>query len=89
MLTGLVGVAQQGLLLGADPRAGPVLHPRGDGELVAQVLGHHRGGDVGRPAPVEAVDEVAVPPAVRQQGRRPIGGGAGGGEEVRAARRRS
>lgn len=66
-----------------------MLHPGGDGELVRQVLGYHPVWDLGRLVSVEAEDKVAVPPAVRQERGRPIGGGAGGGEQVRAARRGS
>jgi len=84
--TGLVGVAEQRLLLGPGPGAGPVLHPGGDGELVREVLGDHPVRDVGRLAPVEPEDEVAVAAAVRHQGGGPVGGGAGGRQEVGAAR---
>lgn len=84
-LTGFVRVAQQCFLLSPESWTGPVFHPGGHGELVRQVLGNHVVGNVGGLPSVEPVDEVAVAAAVRQEGRRPVGGGAGSREEVRAA----
>ena len=86
-LTSLVGVTQQRLLLRSEPRRGSVLHPGGDGELVREILRYHPVGDLSRLMTVEPEDQIAVPPAVRHQGSRPVGGGAGGRQEVSAARR--
>lgn len=62
-----------------------MLHPRGDGELISQVLWYHLVRNLRRLPPVKPEDEVAVPLTVRHQGRCPIGGGTGGGEKVCAA----
>lgn len=63
-----------------------MLHPGGDGEVVRQVLGNHPLRNLGRLPPVEPEDQVAaVPPAVGQQGRRPVGGGARCRQQVGAA----
>ncbi|KAF3848098.1 hypothetical protein F7725_021126 [Dissostichus mawsoni] len=83
-LTSLVGVTQQRLLLRSEPRRGSVLHPGGDGELVREILRYHPVGDLSRLMTVEPEDQIAVPPAVRHQGSRPVGGGAGGRQESRS-----
>lgn len=62
-----------------------MLHPRGDGELIRQVLWYHLIRNLCGLPPVKLEDEVAVPPTVRHKGRRPISGDAGGGEKVCAA----
>lgn len=62
-----------------------MLHPGGDSEVVRQVLGNHPVRNLGRLSPVEPEDQVAVPAAVGQQGRRPVGGGARRWQQVGAA----
>ena len=64
-----------------------MLHPRGDCELIRQVLWYHLVRNLCCLPPVKTEDEVAVPPTVCHKGRSPIGGDAGSREKVCAARR--
>ena len=82
-LTGFIWVAEDGFLLGSHARAGAVLHPHGDGELVSQVLGHNSIRDLGTLPAIEPEDHFT---AIHQQSYGPVGGSTGGWQEVNDAR---